>query len=407
MISAADWDAYNAAVSGMADGMAKRAELLILAWMDDNPAASVAEVREAARSIMEGIAQVADEAAATLAAEWYDERARASGASLESAVTAAVYSAEDVDRAARYQAKKLVEGDKAGFARRCGEFVRNDALKSLNETVIANVGRDSDRGARFARVMTGAENCAFCLMLAGRGAVYHTRATAGEFRRFHRGCDCKVVPSFSDDPMETLVEGRDPKRLHDTMKAIERETGCSFSDKSKRGVLDRYVRLHDPEWLVTGKPVAVDYSTSPESEYGRLKEEGDYSPDSIVDRKNEWRDLFVHHVLSESGFAIATRGGSDLDLLINGEPWEVKSPKEPEVPPKEGRELAYVESNVRSAVKQFKKRGIENPSIVFNNRYRNSMPDDAAEDELKKRMKQHGVTRAIFIRRDGTLKYLE
>lgn len=114
MISAADWDAYNAAVSGMADGMAKRAELLILTWMDDNPDASVAEVREAAKSIMEGIAQVADEAAATLAAEWYDERARASGAPLESAVTAAVYSADDVDRAARYQAKKLAEGTRRG-----------------------------------------------------------------------------------------------------------------------------------------------------------------------------------------------------------------------------------------------------------------------------------------------------
>ena len=44
-------------------------------------------------------------------------------------------------------------------------------------------------------------------MLASRGAVYHTRETAGEWRHFHRGCDCKVVPSFEGDPDAELVQG--------------------------------------------------------------------------------------------------------------------------------------------------------------------------------------------------------
>lgn len=42
-------------------------------------------------------------------------------------------------------------------------------------------------------------------MLASRGAVYNTRKTAGEWRHFHRGCDCKVVPSFEGDPDAELV----------------------------------------------------------------------------------------------------------------------------------------------------------------------------------------------------------
>ena len=100
---------------------------------------------------------------------------------------------------ARYQAKRLAKEGDAAFARACGEFARNDAFRSLNETIITNVGRDRDRGAMFARVPTGTESCAFCLMLASRGAVYHTRKTAGEWRHFHRGCDCKVVPSFEGD----------------------------------------------------------------------------------------------------------------------------------------------------------------------------------------------------------------
>lgn len=104
-----------------------------------------------------------------------------------------------VDDVARYQAKKLAKEGDAAFARACGEFARNDAFRSLNETIVANVGRDRDEGAMFARVPTGTETCTFCLMLASRGAVYHTRKTAGEWRHFHRGCDCKVVPSFEGD----------------------------------------------------------------------------------------------------------------------------------------------------------------------------------------------------------------
>lgn len=110
-----------------------------------------------------------------------------------------VYEPGSVDDVARYQAKKLAKEGDAAFARVCGEFARNDAFRSLNETIIANVGRDRDKGAMFALVPTGTETCTFCLMLASRGAVYHTRKTAGEWRHSHRGCDCKVVPSFEGD----------------------------------------------------------------------------------------------------------------------------------------------------------------------------------------------------------------
>ena len=104
-----------------------------------------------------------------------------------------------MDDVVRYQANKLAKEGDAAFARARGEFARNEAFRSLNETIIANVGRDRDKGAMFARVPTGTETCTFCLMLASRGAVYHTRKTAGEWRHFHRGCDCKVVPSFEGD----------------------------------------------------------------------------------------------------------------------------------------------------------------------------------------------------------------
>lgn len=170
-----------------------------------------------------------------------------------------VYEPGSVDDVARYQAKKLAKEGDAAFARACGEFARNDAFRSLNETIIANVGRDRDKGAMFARVPTGTETCTFCLMLASRGAVYHTRKTAGEWRHFHRGCDCKVVPSFEGDPDAELVQGVKPRELYERIVLMERQTGLSFADSKASRKLSDFIALHDRDWLLTGKVPEVGY----------------------------------------------------------------------------------------------------------------------------------------------------
>ena len=211
MISAEEFEAYNRGAAEIGDGAASAVEQRVLGWCRSYKDATVAEKREAAKLIMEGFVQAYDDKAAVFASQWYDYRAEQGGARLKQAVTMTVYEPGSVDDVARYQARKLAKEGDAAFARACGEFARNDAFRSLNETIIANVGRDRDKGAMFARVPTGAETCAFCIMLASRGAVYHSRKTAGEWRHFHRGCDCKVIPSFEDDPMATLVHGHDPK----------------------------------------------------------------------------------------------------------------------------------------------------------------------------------------------------
>ena len=199
MISSAEFAAYNRAVARIGDKAASDVESSVLAWCRSNGSATVAEKREAAKLIMDGYIQGYDDIAAEFAAEWYDHRAQKSAVALDQAITMTTYKPESVDEVARYQAKKLAKEGDAAFARACGEFARNYAFCSLNETIVVNVGRDRDRGAMFARVPTGTETCTFCLMLASRGAVYHTRKTAGEWRHFHRGCDCKVAPSFEGD----------------------------------------------------------------------------------------------------------------------------------------------------------------------------------------------------------------
>lgn len=181
--------------------------------------------------------QVYDQAASSLATEWYDALADKCGKHFDVAITNSVWEASNDDAVARYQAKKLanLEGDGIQpFAEACGEYAANDAMRSLNETIIRNVGCDRDKGARFARVPTGFETCTFCLMLAGRGAVYHTRETAGAFSHFHRGCDCKVVPSFSGDKDEEVVEEARPqeyRRQWERFKEIDEDESLTWQQR--------------------------------------------------------------------------------------------------------------------------------------------------------------------------------
>ena len=243
MIPRGQFDAYNRAVANLSDGASRQIESQIWAWLqtDEGKTASVAECREYAKGVMSGVIQGYDEAAASLAAQWYDKQAEDNHFKLPDAVTATVYDPKRVDETARYQAKKLANGDARGFARYCGELGRNDVLRSLNETIIKNAGRDRKKGVRFARVPTGAETCTFCLMLAGRGAVYHTRKTAGEFRHFHRRCDCKVVPGFEDNPMATLVEGHDPEESYRLWKRFaEIDGNAGLTALEKRLLKGRY-----------------------------------------------------------------------------------------------------------------------------------------------------------------------
>lgn len=90
-----------------------------------------------------------------------------------------------------------------------GSLAADEVKRLANRTMTDNCARD---GVRYARVPAGAETCGFCLMLASRGFVYHTRETAGEMNHYHRSCDCKVVAGFDG---LTGVEGYDPGALYD------------------------------------------------------------------------------------------------------------------------------------------------------------------------------------------------
>lgn len=385
MISAAEFAAYNREVARIGDRAASDVESSVLAWCRSHEDATVAEKREAAKLIMEGFVQGYDDVAAEFAAQWYDHRAEQGGARLEQAVTMTTYRLDSVDAVARYQARKLAKGDDAAFAKACGEFARDDAFRSLNETVLANVGRDKDKGVRFARVPTGFETCTFCLMLASRGAVYHTRKTAGEFKRFHRRCDCKIVPGFGDDPDAELVEGVRPKELYERykqFKEIDEDESLTSADKdaAKRAVLGS-----------PGPPVV----------YEKPKE-------AFAHERGGSYDLAAHEALRAAGHEVVVRkegapeGFSNIDLLLDGKLCELKSPTS-DASGVNG--LRFIERNIRKAVKQFEKveGGPVRPSIVVLNCEEVHVARKDALKRVRLEMSRHEIDRVILLTRGGAI----
>lgn len=67
-------------------------------------------------------------------------------------------------------------------------------------------------GMAWARIPSGPTTCAFCLMLASRGAVYGSAAKAGDGHKYHGHCDCQVVLVRDE---RDLPEGFDLEGMRD------------------------------------------------------------------------------------------------------------------------------------------------------------------------------------------------
>ena len=389
MISADEWRAYNAGVSEIADGVEREVTDRLLAWHSENPAATVAETREYAKLVMNSTVQSYDGLAATFAAEWYDYQAERVGAHLKQAVTASVYAPKSVDEAVRYQAKKLTEGDFEGFAKTCGEYARNDSLRSLNETILANAKRDSKEGVRFARIPAGTETCTFCLMLASRGAVYYSRKTAGDFKHFHRRCDCKVVPGFKADPDAELVEGYRPKELRKQWGRFEEIDNSKHLNQSEKATAKRSLLGVPGPQVVYRKPV-----------------------EAFEKEKGGKLDLAAHEALRDAGHEVVVReesapeGCSNIDLLLNGRLCELKSPTS-DVSGANG--LRFIERNIRKAIRQFHNTdgGPTKPIIIALNCETVPVTRDDAVKRTTLEMNRHSVDIVYLITKGGVVDKIE
>ena len=141
---------------------------------------------------------------ATAAAEWYED------VIFQRALMSGAREVEVINKRMRW----AVRPDSAGASNQALanlQLVTDELVKQFGRDVITLSARKHK--IRWARVPTGAETCAFCLMLAGRGYVYRSAKKGGDSfsgNEFHGHCDCAVVP---DDGV--IPENYDPDFFFD------------------------------------------------------------------------------------------------------------------------------------------------------------------------------------------------
>lgn len=174
------------------------------------------------------------------------------------------------------------------------DHVITEGYQHGNRTTKHNAIRN---GLRYARVPSGT-SCAFCLMLASRGFVYHSATSAGEDKgHYHTNCHCKIVAGKEG----TEIGGYNLEALNRRMQQIAKELDITnfnwedyMSDKAMQDLLQREIRLRDKDWLLTGevpettyasekikKSVTIDNPWENRTAL-RLAQHG-YKPDFIVD----------------------------------------------------------------------------------------------------------------------------
>lgn len=152
--------------------------------------------------------------AALAAADWYDELREQAGAPgryrSRMADPAPVDQAEAV---ARWAVGPLFgpEPDRAAALEHLAGGVQRLVLQPARDTIATSTARDP-ANARWARVPSRADTCAFCRLMASRGAVYLSEESAGgsPMTTYHTECGCVPTPLWPGEQepydVDALVE---------------------------------------------------------------------------------------------------------------------------------------------------------------------------------------------------------
>lgn len=138
----------------------------------------------------------------TVAADYYDGLRIASGPSGRSftATPSSPDLADAVEGSMRWAVGSIEPADGEPDPGLVTDRVKSAMGRHVQEygrrTILDNVGRDPARPL-WASVPTGAETCRYCVMLASRGAVYHTKTNLRV--SYHDHCDCQPVAVWPGD----------------------------------------------------------------------------------------------------------------------------------------------------------------------------------------------------------------
>lgn len=204
--------------------------------------------RDALLVVMPAIAAQYGDLAATSAAEWYERlRADAVGGTY-SAILADGPSDEQVVQATRWAVGGLWGENPPGVQTTLGNTLARLIGQQGKDTVHRNVAVDPAR-PRWARVPGPGGCCAWCSMLASRGFVYASAATAGKGHAYHDHCSCVPTPLWKGQAHR--IDGYDPKALratYDEARAAVKASRATVDDKA----IAAEMRRLSPETVTDG-----------------------------------------------------------------------------------------------------------------------------------------------------------
>lgn len=230
-------DNYVDALASVSDESRKKLKAALdgINWEQD-----VATVRNQIIEVMDVYCGGSTDMAAVLAAEFYDGlRERVTGKQL-GAFAESGRDPAATNGAVRAFVQDLVDGKGSQpVIEKCLERLDYETKRAAASCVTKNAMRDPAR-PRYARVPAGDETCDFCIMLASRGPVYRSEASAGAVKHFHANCRCQVVPFWNTryagpsrrESVTMDVEGYDPDALYE--QYVEYMTDGKFRDSMAR-----------------------------------------------------------------------------------------------------------------------------------------------------------------------------
>lgn len=180
--------------------------------------------RDSLLETLPGLVGLYGSAAATLAADWYDDVRDSVGIHRPfRAIPAELPDQGRTDALARWAVSPLF-AEFVGAA--AGDAAFTLAVGGL-QRILANAGRDTITGSAiedpaadgWQRVGYG-DNCEFCMLLIDRGAVY-SEATA-DFAS-HDNCNCAAMPAFGGRERPVKPYTRTRRRISDADRARVRE----------------------------------------------------------------------------------------------------------------------------------------------------------------------------------------